>query len=58
MKKKLLNDKGKDEKTLPEDTDENIIMFIDKRKEEYNALKKILSNLNTNMSEGKSKNDQ
>ncbi|WP_340114357.1 hypothetical protein [Maribellus mangrovi] len=59
MKKKLLKSKNLDKPSdppekNPEPDDQEILMFIDKRKEKNKALKKILTNLN---SKGNNKKD-
>lgn len=58
MKKKLPDSELKSERLLMKDTDKDIIMFIDKRKEENSALNKILSNLKISEPEGKCKKDK
>ncbi|WP_167619657.1 hypothetical protein [Maribellus sediminis] len=59
MKKKSLKPKNLDKPSdpsnkNPESDDQEILMFIDKRKAENKALKKILTNLN---SKGNNKKD-
>ena len=58
MKKKLFGQMVQEEQGQSEFSDMDIIKFIDKRKEENNALKKILSNLKSSAKEGKSKKDK
>ena len=58
MKKKLFGQTVKEERGQSEFSDMDIIKFIDKRKEENNALKKILSNLKSSATEGKGKIDK
>ena len=58
MKKKLFGQMVQEERGQSEFSDMDIIKFIDKRKEENNALKKILSNLKSSAKEGKSKKDK
>ena len=58
MKKKFFGQMVQEEQGQSEFSDVDIAKFIDKRKEENNALKKILSNLKTSATEGKSKKDK
>jgi len=55
-KKSLISqDQNKEEDLYSQKMEEEIMKLMKKRKEENNALKKILNNLNTPQGEGKNK---
>ncbi len=53
MKKKLSDSPIKPEVSIQKEIDEDILFLIKKRKNENEALKKILTNLNTSASKNK-----